>query len=142
MGSFSSLGPTYNWLIKPDLVAPGDSIYSASILTEAEVAGGDTCKKVDMDGTSMATPVAAGAFALLRQYFTDGFYPSGEKKTSDAFVPSAALLKAVMVNGAQALTGFESDGWPIDPPPSTKQGWGRIELAAAPGDRRTRRRAP
>ena len=131
MASFSSLGPTYNWLIKPDLVAPGDSIYSASILTEAEVAGGDTCKKVDMDGTSMATPVAAGAFALLRQYFTDGFYPSGEKKSSDAFVPSAALLKAVMVNGAQALTGFESDGWPIDPPPSTKQGWGRIELAAS-----------
>ena len=36
-----------------------------------------------------------------------------------------------MVNGAQALTGFESDGWPIDPPPSTKQGWGRIELAAS-----------
>ena len=131
MASFSSLGPTYNWLIKPDLVAPGDSIYSASILTEAEVASGDTCKKVDKDGTSMATPVAAGAFALLRQYFTDGFYPSGEKKSSDAFVPSAALLKAVMVNGAQALTGFESDGWPIDPPPSTKQGWGRIDLAAS-----------
>ena len=131
MASFSSLGPTYDWRIKPDLVAPGDSIYSADILTDAEVAAGDTCGKVDMDGTSMATPIAAGAFTLLRQYFTEGFYPSGEKTSADEFVPSAALLKAVMINGAQALKGFESDGWPIDPPPSLKQGWGRIELAAS-----------
>jgi hypothetical protein len=131
MASFSSLGPTYDWRIKPDLVAPGDSIYSASTLTESEVASGDTCKKVDMDGTSMATPVAAGAFTLLRQYFTDGFYPSGEKHSTDGFEPSAALLKAVMINGAQALKGFESDGWPIEPPPSVKQGWGRIDLAAS-----------
>ena len=131
MASFSSLGPTYDWRIKPDLVAPGDSIYSASTLTEADVANGDTCKKVDKDGTSMATPVAAGAFTLLRQYFTEGFYPSGEKKTADSFVPSAALLKAVMINGAQALKGFDSDGWPIEPPPSVKQGWGRINLAAS-----------
>ena len=49
MASFSSLGPTYNWLIKPDLVAPGDSIYSADTLTDAEVAAGDTCGKVDKD---------------------------------------------------------------------------------------------
>ena len=73
MASFSSLGPTYNWLIKPDLVAPGDSIYSASILTEAEVAGGDTCKKVDMDGTSMATPVAAGALRSSGSTSPTGF---------------------------------------------------------------------
>ena len=131
MASSSSLGPTYDGRIKPDLVAPGDSIYSAATLTDAEVAAGDTCGKVDMDGTSMATPVAAGAFALLRQYFTEGFYPSGEKTSADGFVPSAALLKAVMVNGARALKGFESDGWPIDPPPSLKQGWGRIDLAAS-----------
>jgi subtilisin family serine protease len=142
MASFSSLGPTYDWRIKPDLVAPGDSIYSADTLTDAEVAAGDTCGKVDMDGTSMATPIAAGAFTLLRQYFTEGFYPSGEKTSADEFVPSAALLKAVMINGAQALKGFESDGWPIDPPPSLKQGWGthrarRVRAFAVVGQPRT-----
>ena len=54
MASFSSLGPTYDWRIKPDLVAPGDSIYSADTLTDEEVAAGDTCGKVDMDARSEA----------------------------------------------------------------------------------------
>ena len=30
-------------------------------------------------GTSMATPITAGGAALVRQYFTEGFYPSGSK---------------------------------------------------------------
>jgi subtilisin family serine protease len=30
-----------------------------------------------MEGTSMATPITAGAAALVRQYFMDGYYPSG-----------------------------------------------------------------
>ena len=63
MASFSSSGPTYDGRIKPDLVAPGDSIYSADVLTDAEAASNDTCQKVDKDGSSMATPIAAGAFA-------------------------------------------------------------------------------
>lgn len=30
-----------------------------------------------MKGTSMATPIAAGNVAQIRQYFVDGYYPSG-----------------------------------------------------------------
>jgi len=51
-------------------------------------------------GTSMATPVTAGNAALVRSYFTDGFYPSGARNGSVGFSPSAALMKAVLINSA------------------------------------------
>lgn len=47
----------------------------------------------------MATPVVAGSAALVRQYFMDGYYPSGTKTQDDAFTPSSALIKAVMISG-------------------------------------------
>ena len=141
LASFTSGGPTLDGRIKPDVVAPGHNIISAYPLTDAQVADGDTCGAVKMSGTSMATPVAAGAMALLRQYFTDGYHPSGAANCHDGFEPSAALLRAVVINGAQTMTGFEQRyekkngryyAWyaqPIEPAPSPRQGWGRIDLA-------------
>lgn len=91
-----------------------------------------------VQGTSMATPVVAGSAALLRQYFTDGFWPSGAANPADAFVPSAALLRAVLIGGAVAIDGVEANanGLPVDPPPSSRQGFGRIHLGAREGLRR------
>jgi hypothetical protein len=85
-----------------------------------------------MTGTSMATPALAGCAMLVRQYFMDGFYPSGAATPSDALTPSSALLKAVMLNSTVDMTGM--GGYP-----SNGEGWGRILLDNAlyfPGDAR------
>lgn len=49
---FSSLGPTFDQRIKPDVVAPGSYIQSAA----ASGSTASTCNVVSMQGTSMATP--------------------------------------------------------------------------------------
>jgi hypothetical protein len=64
-----------------------------------------------MGGTSMAAPLAAGAAALVRQFYQ-------EEKKHD---PSAALVKATLVNSATNMT-------PSSPRPDNNQGWGRINL--------------
>ena len=57
--SFSSVGPTYDGRIKPDVMAMGEGTYVAS--------GYSWWPYYNGDGTSFATPVLAGAVACLRQ---------------------------------------------------------------------------
>jgi subtilisin family serine protease len=57
LASFSSRGPTTDDRVKPDIVAPGVSIYAAN--------SGTSCSDVGMSGTSMATPHMAGVAALM-----------------------------------------------------------------------------
>jgi hypothetical protein len=72
----------------------------------------------------MACPVVAGACVLMRQYFMDGFYPSGAASVTDAFTPSGALVKACVVNSAVDISG--QAGFPGD-----REGWGRIRIDGA-----------
>ncbi|MAE69791.1 MAG: hypothetical protein CME06_04895 [Gemmatimonadetes bacterium] len=106
-------GPTKDGRLKPDLAAPGCSIQSAKSNSD--------CGTRSMGGTSMASPAVAGAVALVQQYFVNGYWPSGSPYQPDAFEPTGALVRAVLVNGAQDITGVS--GYPSD-----QEGWGRIEL--------------
>ena len=58
---------------------------------------------------------------LVRQYFRRGFYPSGSPWPQHSFVPTGALLKAIVINSTVDLTG--TTGYP-----SNQEGWGRLLL--------------
>jgi len=132
---FSSHGPTSDGRFKPDLMAPGQAINSA---TEPAPVGGqsdpanDNCATSTANGTSFSSPTLAGAGLLARQYFTDGFYPSGAKTPADAFDPSNALVKGVLINSGRNLTGHftasDGTGGTFAPMPNFGQGWGRVTL--------------
>ncbi|WP_224961149.1 S8 family serine peptidase [Geomonas subterranea] len=121
LASFSSRGPAADGRIKPTVTAPGVGLVSADSdgLKESFNSGTRT-----MSGTSMATPTVAGTAALVRQYFSQGYYPLGTATPAKAFLPSGALVKAVLINSAQDMTGSGTNG----PIPSTGQGWGRVQL--------------
>jgi hypothetical protein len=56
-----------------------------------------------MSGTSMATPLAAGAVEKIRQYFIQGYYPSGTKGGA-SIDPDESLLRAVILASAKPLS--------------------------------------
>ncbi|MCP4661865.1 MAG: S8 family serine peptidase, partial [bacterium] len=118
MASFSSCGPTADGRIKPDVTAPGVGIYSAN--NDINI-GSNNCNTRSMSGTSMAAPAAAGLAALVGQYFTDGWYPTGAANPPDGLTPSSALLRAALVNSGHDMSGTAAI-------PANCQGWGRVLL--------------
>jgi hypothetical protein len=117
LATFSVYGPTQDGRTKPMVVAPGDGQTANTGLWS--VNGSGNTGYIQMMGTSMSCPAAAGATVLVRQYYTEGWYPSGIKTPADAFVPSAALMKATLLAGADK-------GTPAIP--DTRYGWGRVNL--------------
>jgi len=118
VAAFSSRGPTRDGRIKPDLVAPGTYVLSTRSTRIASnnvgwAGFGPSRLYFYMGGTSMATPLAAGAVGLVREYLRT---KKGQQR------PSAALLKATLVAGATRLgatAGALADN---------HQGFGRIHL--------------
>ncbi|MCP4380877.1 MAG: S8 family serine peptidase [Hyphomicrobiales bacterium] len=109
-------GPTADGRNKPDLVGVGCSIQSATVGTACGTGTRAAC------ATSYATPHIAGAAGLVRQYYTEGWYPTGAPEPSHAFTPSGALLKATLLNSTRNMTGV-TDGFP-----GVTQGWGLVRL--------------
>ncbi|HBY95706.1 MAG TPA: hypothetical protein DEP84_17430 [Chloroflexi bacterium] len=127
MAAFSSRGPTDDGRIKPDLVAPGTFILS----TRSQISSGTGWGRYDEwyfynGGTSMATPLVAGAAAVARQWLT---------VARGLAAPSAALLKAVLINGAMDTTpGQYGTGSAREIPPGHPNpvaGWGMVDLAGS-----------
>jgi len=109
-------GPTSDGRIKPDVTAPGCVVFAAA------TNGG--CGTLQNSGTSFATPAVTGVATLARQYFMDGFYPTGTATPANAFVPTGALIKAVVLNSTQDMSGVA--GYP-----SNAEGWGRVQIASS-----------
>ena len=125
IASFSSRGPTADGRIKPDVSAPGSSVRSASGSASHT---DNNCGNKTLSGTSMATPTVAGGATLLRQYFTDGFYPGGAANAAESVNPSAALIKAALVNGAVDISPTTQAAIFSTLTPNNNQGFGRALL--------------
>ncbi|MGH9043025.1 MAG: S8 family serine peptidase, partial [Acidimicrobiia bacterium] len=132
LADFSSHGPTADGRLKPDLCTPGQVVLSPR--------GGSADDDHYQQGTSMSAPIAAGLATLVRQYFWDGYGPAtgsgfapGSPDTARRHNPSAALVKAALVNSAQRMrgahTGDDGDKGAEDGMwPSAGQGYGRVML--------------
>src|SRR5690606_35084795 len=78
---FSSRGPTADGRMKPELVAPGENILSASHKWPRRTSQDASDYYVEMSGTSMATPHVSGllaAFLSARREFIG--YPEKVKE--------------------------------------------------------------
>ena len=115
---FSSLGYASDGRIKPDLTAPGQTATSSS----DKNIDTDNCNISSMQGTSMASPVTAGCAALVRQYLREGWINGSVDPEDAVTTPSAALIKAILLNGAEHMTGVSVK------PPNRYEGWGRVNL--------------
>jgi hypothetical protein len=129
MAAFSSRGPCDDRRIKPDVIAPGTDIVStkSKLAPISNFWGPYTPQGANQPdpnyaydgGTSMATPLVAGCAALVRQYYLDTNHE-----------PSAALLKATLINSATWLTGEDSVA-PTQGRPNYHQGHGRVCMSRA-----------
>ncbi|MCB9024696.1 MAG: S8 family serine peptidase [Bdellovibrionaceae bacterium] len=130
---FSSRGPTQDGRLKPDVVAPGTNILSnCSHVKDASPLWGnyneDYCYS---GGTSMSTPLTAGAATVVRQSLV-------EKGIAN---PSAAAVKAVLMNTAVDLypgqfgkVGKSRGQEILSPGPNFHQGYGRVDMGRAVAD--------
>ncbi|KAG7379877.1 Suppressor of the cold-sensitive snRNP biogenesis mutant brr1-1 [Phytophthora pseudosyringae] len=106
LGSFSSLGPSVNGLVKPDFAGPGVSIRSAW--------NGNNSDYLSLSGTSMAAPHVAGTIALALGARPGFCFDS--MKTILSSSTDRALPKASLTCGGTSDTTF----------PNNQYGYGRI----------------
>jgi subtilisin family serine protease len=106
--SFSSLGPSYTGEMKPNIIAPGAAISAVP------AAGGYMAQT---NGTSMSSPLAAGAFAAVlaktkqnnSAYFDNikslrAYHLEGSTLAKTSLLPYVFAMRDALQNGAKELT--------------------------------------
>ncbi|HEY4334842.1 MAG TPA: S8 family serine peptidase [Puia sp.] len=106
LADFSSLGPTGDGRIKPDVVADGVNVLSS-------ISTSDNAYDI-YSGTSMATPATAGSAFLLQEYY--------QKLHSGVFMHSSTL-KGLLIHSADEAGNA--------PGPDYAFGWGLINMKRA-----------
>jgi len=115
MAGFSSRGPAADSRVKPDVVASGVNVISSAARQPTQMPfsppsdGGTSWTQAS--GTSMSCPATAGAVTEVYA-FSNAIWGHN---------PSPALVKALLINGADKLSVGSSY-------PDTGQGWGRVNL--------------
>lgn len=127
IAAFSSRGPTQDHRIKPDVVAPGTFILS-TLSRSVTAANPGWQRSADplyyfQGGTSFAVPLVAGCVAVIREFLWKQLRISS---------PSAALIKALIINGARDVDGQYTPS-EADRIPNTAEGFGLVDLAAVIG---------
>lgn len=126
MAYFSRRGPTTDGRIKPDICAPGTYILSTRTtrIPQSETVGwlsyAANSNYTYMGGTSMATPLVAGSAALVREWLVN-------RRGFTNAVPTAALVKAVLMGGARDMSVYPNANCG-GAAPNNRQGWGSVNL--------------
>ncbi|HEM6036180.1 TPA: S8 family serine peptidase [Streptococcus suis] len=113
VSGFSSWGPTVNLELKPEIVAPGEDVYATL----------NDNRYGSMSGTSMASPIVAGASALLLPRIRQMTPPEGMTRMD--------LLRIILMNTATPLVDvLDSSGHALENSPR-QQGAGLLQIDRA-----------
>ncbi|QDK45904.1 serine protease [Bdellovibrio sp. ZAP7] len=125
---FSSRGPTLDGRVKPEIVAPGTNILSnrSHIKNASPLWGAYNDDYAWSGGTSMATPLTAGAVTVTRQMLVEKWGVQN---------PSAAVLKAMIMHSADDLypgqfgeVGASRGQELLTRRPNSDEGYGRVNM--------------
>lgn len=129
LAMFSSRGPALDGRIKPDIVAPGTNILSnkSQVKDASDLWGAYNQFYAWSGGTSMATPLTAGAVAVARQIVQEKLGVQN---------PSGALMKAVMLHTAVDMypgqfgeIGAARGQEILTRRPNSDEGYGRVDVS-------------